>query len=266
MTAGCELTVPVERRATYHDPCRLNKRKGIHREPREIMRAIPGPDVPGRRPRDAVGLLLRRRRRARHRAARRSRRPSARRRVEQAAQLDVDLLVSACVWSERPLAEQGGRAAIEVCDLMELVAHAAGLQSLPGIDVPAGADDVATVAALDDRVLDELAQIVGAAARATPHRAHQPRAHARHVRGAPLGGARAAGGRAPGDGRRRSRRSSSSRTASGSRSCRGPAAPASSTAPCRSSTASWSTSSAWTRCTRSTSTSARSRSGRASTC
>ena len=28
--------------STYHDPCRLNKRKGIHREPRELMRAIPG--------------------------------------------------------------------------------------------------------------------------------------------------------------------------------------------------------------------------------
>ena len=29
---------------------------------------------------------------------------------------------------------------MEVCDLMELVAHAAGLQSLPGLDVAAGAD------------------------------------------------------------------------------------------------------------------------------
>ena len=27
---------------TYHDACRLNKRKGIHEEPREILRAIPG--------------------------------------------------------------------------------------------------------------------------------------------------------------------------------------------------------------------------------
>jgi len=55
-------------------------------------------------------------------------------------QFDVDLLVSACVWSERPLAEQGEPRAIEVCDLMELVAHAAGLQSLAGLDVAAGAD------------------------------------------------------------------------------------------------------------------------------
>ena len=36
------LTVPIERVATYHDPCRLNKRKGIHKSPREILRAIPG--------------------------------------------------------------------------------------------------------------------------------------------------------------------------------------------------------------------------------
>ncbi len=32
----------------------------------------------------------------------------SRRRVEQAAGLGVDTLVSACVWSERPLSEQGG--------------------------------------------------------------------------------------------------------------------------------------------------------------
>ena len=37
-----ELTTPVERTVTYHDPCRLNKRKGIHEAPREILRAMPG--------------------------------------------------------------------------------------------------------------------------------------------------------------------------------------------------------------------------------
>jgi heterodisulfide reductase subunit D len=133
------LTVPVERRATYHDPCRLNKRKGIHKEPREIMRAIPGltfEDVDhvtqwGYCSGAGAGLGIER--------------PDltaaiSARRVDQAAQLDVDLLVSACVWSERPLAEQGAPRAIEVCDLMELVAHAAGLQSLAGLDVAAGAD------------------------------------------------------------------------------------------------------------------------------
>ncbi|MGH3113815.1 MAG: (Fe-S)-binding protein, partial [Gaiellaceae bacterium] len=36
------LSVPIERVATYHDACRLNKRKGIHKEPREILRAMPG--------------------------------------------------------------------------------------------------------------------------------------------------------------------------------------------------------------------------------
>ena len=35
-------TVPVDRAITYHDPCRLNKRKGIWQEPRELLRAIPG--------------------------------------------------------------------------------------------------------------------------------------------------------------------------------------------------------------------------------
>jgi heterodisulfide reductase subunit D len=133
-----ELTVPVERRATYHDPCRLNKRKGIHREPRELMRAIPGltfQDVDhvtqwGYCSGAGAGLGIERPEVTAAISARR---------IDQAAQLDVDLLVSACVWSERPLSEQGAARAIEVCDLMELVAHAAGVQSLPGIDLPAGA-------------------------------------------------------------------------------------------------------------------------------
>jgi Fe-S oxidoreductase len=124
-----ELTIPVERVATYHDACRLNKRKGIYKAPREILRAIPGltfKDV------DHVtqwsycsgagaGFAIERPEIAAE---------IARRRVEKAAQLEIDTLVSACVWSERPLAEQGsGRERpIEVVDLMELVAQAAGLE------------------------------------------------------------------------------------------------------------------------------------------
>ena len=122
-----ELTEPVERVATYHDACRLNKRKGIHKEPREILRAIPGltfKDV------DHVtqwsycsgagaGLGIER--------------PDltaeiSRRRVERAKALEIDTLVSACVWSERPLSEQGDEQDVEVVDLMELVAQAAGLE------------------------------------------------------------------------------------------------------------------------------------------
>jgi heterodisulfide reductase subunit D len=121
-----ELTQPVERTVTYHDACRLNKRKGIHKEPREILRAIPGltfKDV------DHVtqwsycsgagaGLSIER--------------PDltdeiSRRRVERAKALEIDTLVSACVWSERPLSAQGERQDVEVVDLMELVAQAAGV-------------------------------------------------------------------------------------------------------------------------------------------
>jgi len=122
------LTVPIDRVVTYHDACRLNKRKGIHAAPREILRAIPGltfKDV------DHVtqwsycsgaggGLGIER--------------PDltaeiSRRRMERAAGLEVDTLVSACVWSERPLTEAGaGRPEpIAVMDLMELVAESAGL-------------------------------------------------------------------------------------------------------------------------------------------
>jgi heterodisulfide reductase subunit D len=122
-----ELTEPVDRVATYHDACRLNKRKGIHKEPREILRAIPGltfKDV------DHVtqwsycsgagaGLGIER--------------PDltaeiSRRRVERAKALEIDTLVSACVWSERPLTEQGEQQDVEVVDLMELVAASAGIE------------------------------------------------------------------------------------------------------------------------------------------
>jgi heterodisulfide reductase subunit D len=122
------LDHPIQRVVTYHDACRLNKRKGIHKEPREILRAIPGltfKDV------DHVtqwsycsgagaGLGIER--------------PDltaeiSRRRVERAKALEIDTLVSACVWSERPLSEQGGNQDVEVVDLMELVAQAAGLEA-----------------------------------------------------------------------------------------------------------------------------------------
>ena len=121
------LSVPVEKVVTYHDACRLNKRKGIHAAPREILRAIPGltfKDV------DHVtqwsycsgagaGLGIER--------------PDltaeiSRRRVDRAKALEIDTLVSACVWSERPLSEQGEKQDVEVVDLMELVARAAGLE------------------------------------------------------------------------------------------------------------------------------------------
>ncbi|MGH2578060.1 MAG: (Fe-S)-binding protein, partial [Actinomycetota bacterium] len=123
------LTRPIERVATYHDACRLNKRKGIHESPREILRAIPGLDF---RDVDHVtqwsycsgagaGLPIEK--------------PElteaiSKQRLERAAELDVDLLVSACVWSERPLTAAGGELepAIEVRDLMELVAESAGIE------------------------------------------------------------------------------------------------------------------------------------------
>ena len=47
--------------------------------------------------------------------------------LNHAGPLDVDMLVSACVWSERPLAKAGHRAGIEVADIMELVAESAGI-------------------------------------------------------------------------------------------------------------------------------------------
>lgn len=122
-----ELTVPIERTATYHDACRLNKRLGVHESPREVLRAIPGltfKDVDhvtqwsycsgggGGLPIERPDLTA----------------EISRRRVERAAELKVDTLVSACPWSERPLDEQGREQQIEVYDLFELVAEAAGFE------------------------------------------------------------------------------------------------------------------------------------------
>jgi heterodisulfide reductase subunit D len=124
-----ELTTPVERTVTYHDPCRLNKRKGVHKAPRELLRAVPGitfHDV------DRVtqwsycsggggGLPIEK--------------PEiteeiSRRRVAKAKAVDdgIDTLVSACPWSERPLTKAGEEAGIDVLDLFELVAQSAGLE------------------------------------------------------------------------------------------------------------------------------------------
>jgi heterodisulfide reductase subunit D len=124
-----ELNTPIERTVTYHDPCRLNKRLGVWQSPREILRAVPGLtfiDV------DHVtqwsycsgagsNLFVEK--------------PEltaeiSRRRVKQAKELEggVEVLVSACPWSERPLTEQGEEQGIEVMDIFELVAEAAGFE------------------------------------------------------------------------------------------------------------------------------------------
>jgi heterodisulfide reductase subunit D len=123
------LTEPIERVATYHDPCRLNKRKGIHAAPREILRAVPGLDfrdvdhvtqwsycsgggggLPIEKPEITAAI--------------------SGQRLEKAAALEVDLLISACVWSERHLTTAGLEQSpqIEVRDLFEVVAESAGLE------------------------------------------------------------------------------------------------------------------------------------------
>ncbi|NUT41370.1 MAG: (Fe-S)-binding protein [Thermoactinospora sp.] len=115
--------VPVERSVTYHDPCRLNKRKGIWQEPRELLRSIPGLDF---RDVDRVtqwsscsgaggGLAVEKPElTAKISAAR----------VDKALELGVDTLVTACPWAERPLSEVG---TIGVVDLHELLAESLGV-------------------------------------------------------------------------------------------------------------------------------------------
>jgi heterodisulfide reductase subunit D len=123
-----ELTTPVERTVTYHDPCRLNKRLGVWQSPREILRTVPGltfidvdhvtqwsycsgagSNLWVEKPELTAEI--------------------SRRRIEKAKELPgVDGLVSACPWSERPLTEQGEAQGMEVFDIFELVAEAAGFE------------------------------------------------------------------------------------------------------------------------------------------
>ena len=56
-----ELTTPIERTVTYHDPCRLNKRLGSLAVAARDPARDPGAHVRRRRPRHAVVVLLRRR-------------------------------------------------------------------------------------------------------------------------------------------------------------------------------------------------------------
>ena len=120
-------SVAIDRTITYHDPCRLNKRKGVWKEPREILRAIPGltfKDV------DHVtqwsycsgaggGLSI---------VKPELTAAISERRIGQAAELEVDTLVSACPWSERPLSVAGEPQAIEVMDIHELLAESLGIE------------------------------------------------------------------------------------------------------------------------------------------
>ena len=120
-----ERPIPVS--VTYHDPCRLNKRRGIWESPRKILRAIPGLDF---RDVDHVtqwamcsgaggGLPL---------ALPDVAEKVARNRLEAAAPLGADVLASACVWAEDHLervAAADGQ--MPVVDITVLAAMSAGL-------------------------------------------------------------------------------------------------------------------------------------------
>jgi heterodisulfide reductase subunit D len=120
------LDKPINKTVTYHDPCRLNKRKNIHEAPRFILNSIPDltfKDVDhvtqwsycsgggGGLPIEKPGITA----------------DISRTRLARARELGVDMLVSACVWSERPLATAGHDVGIEVADIIELVAESAGI-------------------------------------------------------------------------------------------------------------------------------------------
>jgi heterodisulfide reductase subunit D len=120
-----ERPIPVS--VTYHDPCRLNKRRGIWESPRKVLRAIPGLEF---RDVDHVtqwsmcsgaggGLPL---------ALPEVAEKVARNRLDLAGPVGADVLASACVWAEDHLervAAADGR--MPVVDITVLAAMSAGL-------------------------------------------------------------------------------------------------------------------------------------------
>ena len=243
------LTQPVERTVTYHDPCRLNKRKGVHAAPRELLRAVPGIEfrdvdhvtqwsycsgggggLPIEKPEITAEI--------------------SRRRVARAQELEVDTLISACPWSERPLSEAGAAAEqpLEVMDLFELVAQSAGIEVGGHTHAPrrrGAAMSVAFKSAVDDAVIDELRAIIGDDDRVLPNLvlAREPHARPGAVPRAPLGRPHARRRRPPAHRGGGLRDRQARQPAAASRSSRAPAAPGSPTAPSRCAAASSSTSS-----------------------
>ena len=213
-------SVPIDRAVTYHDPCRLNKRKGIWAEPREILRAIPGLPFHRRRPGDPVVVLLRRRRRAADRKARADRGDQR----EPAGQGRRSS--TSTPWSA-PARGRSGRSAPPVRPTTSTWSTStscspsrwASRSAAPRRRHDAGRRPAR---AGGDRAGDR------AGAGADPHledRPLQPGQGAGAVPGAPLGRATARPGRAADLAPSRSRRSCGSPTTCGSRWCRGTAAP-----------------------------------------
>jgi len=122
------LERPLEVRLTYHDPCRLNKRRGIWESPRAIIRAIPGVDFADVDPVTqwamcsgaGAGLPM---------ALPQVAEQVARNRLAAAAPLGVDALASACVWAEDHLERVAATAdgSLPVVDVTVLAAMSAGL-------------------------------------------------------------------------------------------------------------------------------------------
>ena len=154
-----------QRTVTYHDPCRLNKRKGVHKAPRTSC-SHAGADLHGRRPRHPVVVLLRGRRRPADREARdhRGDPPPGWRAPRNSTWTCWSVRASGRSGRCRLRATQVG---IEVVDIIELVAESAGIEigGRRGASDWRGHDDQRAVRTLDDAVVDDLEAIIERAGR-----------------------------------------------------------------------------------------------------
>jgi len=75
-------------------------------------------------------------------------------RIQKASVLEVDTLVSACPWSERPLGEAGQAENIDVVDIHELLAESLGIEVGGSRGVPGAGADPTNVATANAAAVD----------------------------------------------------------------------------------------------------------------
>lgn len=118
-----ELKKPLASKVAYHDPCHIGRHFGIYEEPRRILRAFPESsylELPRNRQNSQCcgaggGFKIQFNDRAEHIASLR---------VEEAAAMGADMLVSACPFCVTNLSQGAKRAGIDmnVAELVSLVA------------------------------------------------------------------------------------------------------------------------------------------------
>lgn len=129
-----DLSIPIERRVTFHDPCYLGRHNGEYEAPRALLNAIPGLDLVemGRCRENSYccgggggGMWM-----DSYTSERLNMRLSERR-VKEAVEYGADILAVTCPYEvsrfEDAVKSTGNTGKLKVLDIAELLAHSMGL-------------------------------------------------------------------------------------------------------------------------------------------